>query len=131
MNCRYNLCWSRFLSLTPAVALLCTAIALPAGAAWTSADGTMEVQGYLDNTTHQRFGSNAGLSKMRNRGQLEFAKTFRGEGLFPEVSFHGIFRATYDAVYDLNDDTWGDSSGGPVNMRSDGGPAIGLPSMVP
>lgn len=131
MNNGHNPVGFRFTSIVAVVALLCSVVSLPARAAWTSADGTLEIQGYLDNTTHERFGSNAGISKMRNRGQLEVAKTYRGAGLFSEVSFHGIFRATYDAVYDLNDDTWGDSSGGPVNMRSNGGPAIGLPSMVP
>ena len=119
---------TRLISIVACV-VLCTG--LPVTYAWTSSDGSLEVHGFVDNTTHQRFGSNSGLSKMRNRGQLEFSKYFKPTGFFSELSMHGTIRATYDAVYDLNDKDWGKGSGGPVNFESLGGPAIGLPSMVP
>ncbi|MBT7951370.1 MAG: DUF1302 domain-containing protein, partial [Gammaproteobacteria bacterium] len=92
---------------------------------------SLEINGFADNTTHQRFGSRAGLSKMRNRGQLEFSKYFKPTGIFSELSIHSTVRASYDAVYDINDDDWGKGSGSAVNFQSLGGPAIGLPSSVP
>jgi len=107
------------------------AAGVPAVHAWTSKDGTAEVHGYVDNTTHERVGSRAGISKMRNRGQLEFSKDIGRAGIFSELSFHGILRASYDAAYDLNSDTWGDEAGGPVMLQSQGGPDLGLPYMVP
>jgi Protein of unknown function (DUF1302) len=99
--------------------------------AWTSKDGTLEAHGYVDNTTHERLGQRAGLSKMRNRGQLEFSKYFKPVGPFSEISLHGVLRASYDAVYDLNDDEYGDKSGGAVNLQSLGGAALGAPTSVP
>lgn len=122
------LCTARLISIVSCL-VLCSSI--PATYAWTSKDGSLDISGFVDNTTHQRFGSRAGLSKMRNRGQLEFSKYFKPTGIFSELSMHGTFRATYDAVYDLNDNGWGEGSGGAVNFQSQGGPAIGLPSMVP
>lgn len=109
--------------------VLCSSI--PATYAWTSKDGSLEVNGFVDNTTHQRVGKRAGLSKMRNRGQLELSKYFKPTGIFSELSLHGTIRMTYDAVYDLNSDDWGDGSGGAVNFESQGGAALGLPTMVP
>jgi hypothetical protein len=57
-----------------------TALACGGGAgrpalAWSSADGTLEVHGYVDSTTHERL-HGYGLSKQRFRGQLEFGKDF-------------------------------------------------------
>ncbi len=99
--------------------------------AWRSSDGSVEVNGFLDNTTHQRLGQRSGLSKMRNRGQLELSKFFKPTGMFSELSVHATLRGSYDAVYDLNDDTWGDKSGGSVNVQSLGGAALGAPTSVP
>src|SRR3990172_3139582 len=100
-------------------------------AVWTSADKTVEVQGFVDNSTYYRFGAQDGLSKMRNRGQLEFSKMFQTTGIFSELSLHGTLRGSYDAAYDLNDDEWGDQSGGSVLLESLGGPDIGLPTSLP
>jgi len=100
-------------------------------AVWTSEDRSVEIRGFVDNTTHQRIGSRAGLSKVRNRGQLELSKFFEPAGPFSELSIHGTLRATYDAAYDLNENTWGKDSGGPVSFQSEGGPDVGLPGMVP
>ena len=99
--------------------------------AWTSKDQTLELRGYVDNTTYYRTGTQDGISKMRNRAQLQFAKTFQPGSPLSELSLHGILRGSYDAAYDLNDSDWGDKSGGSVMLESLGGPDLGLPGMVP
>jgi uncharacterized protein DUF1302 len=86
--------------------------------AWNSKDGTLEVHGFLDSTTHARL--DYGISKQRMRGQVEWSKIFKPNGLFSEISMHGTLRATYDGAYDLNDDEYGDSSGSNVFGRSSG-----------
>jgi len=100
-------------------------------AGWTSKDQSLELQGYIDNTTHYRTGTQDGISKMRNRAQLQFSKTFEPGSPLSELSLHGIFRGSYDAAYDINDSEWGDRSGGSVMLESLGGPDLGLPGMVP
>ncbi|MFQ5660764.1 MAG: DUF1302 family protein [Gammaproteobacteria bacterium] len=120
---------------TPELILLATGVflcgSLSVSYAYTTKDGSFTLHGFVDNTTHQRIGARAGLSKMRNRGQLEFSKMFRPIGPFSEISISGTLRATYDAAYDLNDDEYGDQSGGSVSFESQGGPALGLPASVP
>ena len=86
--------------------------------AWNSKDGTLTIHGFLDNTYHHR--ADYGITKERVRGQIEWSKIFKPTGLFSELSFHGTLRATYDGVYDLNDDTFGKHSGGPVSTTSSG-----------
>ena len=86
--------------------------------AWNSKVGTLELHGFLDNTYHHR--DDYGITKERVRGQIEWSKIFKPTGLFSEISFHGTLRATYDGVYDLNDDTFGKRSGGPVATTSSG-----------
>ena len=88
--------------------------------AWNSRDGTWELHGFVDNTYHNR--DDYGITKERIRGQLEWSKIFKPTGLFSELSFHGTLRATYDGVYDLNDDEFGDRSGGAVFGSSSGIP---------
>ena len=94
------------------------AIAPLSVSAWNSRDGTLEIHGFLDNTYHHR--DSYGITKERVRGQIEWSKIFKPTGLFSEISFHGTLRATYDGVYDLNDDTFGKRSGGPVTTTSSG-----------
>ena len=94
------------------------AIAPLSVSAWNSKDGTLEIHGFLDNTYHHR--DSYGITKERVRGQVEWSKIFKPTGLFSEISFHGTLRATYDGVYDLNDDTFGKRSGGPVTTTSSG-----------
>ena len=55
-----------------------------------------QVDNYYENHTAMR--DRAGLSKFRNTFQSEMAKN-----LNDGWRFRGIFRATYDGVYDLND----------------------------
>ena len=88
--------------------------------AWNSKDGTLEIHGFLDNTYHNR--DDYGITKERIRGQIEWSKVFKPTGIFSELSFHGTLRATYDGVYDLNDDRFGDRSGGQAYGSSSGIP---------
>ena len=117
-----------------ATVLAATALMLSSGslfAVWTSADESVEVQGFIDNSTYTRGGTQDGISKMRTRSQIEIAKEFEGSDVVSEFSLHSIFRVSYDAAYDINDNTWGDKSGGFVMLQSLGGPADGLPASVP
>ncbi|MGH8596177.1 MAG: hypothetical protein ACREXT_05925, partial [Gammaproteobacteria bacterium] len=109
--------WGVGLSVGCAAGLVALPTPVPA---WNSADGSAVVHGYLDNSTYQR--NRSGLSKMRNRAVAEFTKDFGAAGPFSSIRLNGTFRATYDAVYDLNDDQWGDESGGPVTLENLGGP---------
>lgn len=84
--------------------------------AYTSEDGTAEVHGFVENATFRRQG--VGLSKSRNTVQIEGDKSFGDIGIFKNVTFHGEFRGTYDAVYDLNDDEFGDKAGGAINLQN-------------
>ena len=88
--------------------------------AWKSKDRSVTIHGFIDNTTHKRF--DYGLSKQRTRGQLELSKYFKPQGIFSEISLHGTLRATYDGVYDINDDDFGDKAGGGVTAESTGIP---------
>ncbi len=83
--------------------------------AWRSDDGSLQVQGYVDNATHVR--DSVGLSKHRYTGQMEFSKDFGGSY---ELQLNGTLRATYDAVYDLNDEEFGDKAGGPRSFPAPG-----------
>lgn len=95
-----------------------------AAAAYTSPDGTTEVHGFVENVTFNRRGR--GLSKVRNTAQIELDQRLRSGDFFSNLSFHGIFRATYDAVYDLNDNEFGQRAGSPIFLES-----VGLPGSVP
>lgn len=103
-----------------AVAFLLVALAPAPVQAWNSRDGTWTVHGFIDNTYHNRDGY--GITKQRVRGQVEWSKRFKPQGLFSELSFHGTLRAVYDGVYDMNDDDFGDRSGGAVFGSSSGRP---------
>ncbi len=118
---------TRFLSVVILAFLASTSTQV---GAWNSKDGSLEVHGFVDSTTHGRF--DYGLSKQRVRGQVEWSKIFKPNGVFSEISMHGTFRAVYDGVYDLNSDEYGDDSGGAVMGRSSGStvPVTNLPSLV-
>jgi hypothetical protein len=81
-----------------------------------------EVSGFIENDTHHRYTDDRGLSKLRNTVQLEYSKDLGSKGIFSEVSLNTTLRATYDGVYDLNDDEWGDKAGGPITLEQAGGP---------
>ena len=100
-------------------AITCALVITPLTvSAWNSKDGTLTIHGFLDNTYHHR--DDYGITKERVRGQVEWSKIFKPTGLFSEISFHGTLRATYDGVYDLNDDRFGKRAGGPVTTTSSG-----------
>ncbi|MEH6628402.1 MAG: DUF1302 family protein [Motiliproteus sp.] len=63
-----------------------------------------EWSGYVENATYTR--DSVGLSKFRNTVQGEFTKPVETNG-WSNVSINGVLRATYDGVYDLNDDEFG------------------------
>lgn len=63
-----------------------------------------EWAGFVENATYVRDG--VGLSKFRNTAQAEFSKNIESES-WENVQINGILRATYDGVYDLNDDEFG------------------------
>ena len=108
------------LTLLSGVITCALVITSPQVSAWNSKDGTLEIHGFLDNTYHNR--KDYGITKERVRGQIEWSKIFKPTGLFSEISFHGTLRATYDGVYDLNDNEYGDRSGGTVFGSSSGIP---------
>ncbi|HEY8857693.1 MAG TPA: DUF1302 family protein [Rugosibacter sp.] len=72
---------------------------------------------FYENATYFRgkdnTGNTVGLSKFRNTLQAEADKK-----LSDGWSFHGIFRGTYDGVYQLNKDEYGKNAGGAVSLES-------------
>lgn len=90
--------------------------------ATTSNDGTLETRGFVENATFYR--DDVGLSKARNALQYEFSKRLSTSDRFTDVSINGTFRGTYDAVYDLNDDQFGDKSGRSVSFPAPGNPTF-------
>lgn len=81
-----------------------------------------ETRGYLENSTHVR--ESVGLSRFRNRIQFEFNRDLGNRGIFSDVNINGTFRASYDGVYDLNDDEFGDDSGDSLRFPAPGNPAF-------
>lgn len=96
-------------------------------------DDTLEISGFVENATY--FRDEVGLSKFRNTLQLEGEKILGNIGAFSEVSINGTFRATYDGVYDLNSDEYGDGAGGSITLEGSGAPSAlhgqGLGSIDP
>lgn len=74
-----------------------------------------EWSGFAESVTHVRDG--VGLSKARVGYQLEGLKFIGDAGLFTNFSLNGTLRLTYDAVYDLNDEDYGDQAGGPIILE--------------
>ncbi|MDD2736842.1 MAG: hypothetical protein PHF56_23150 [Desulfuromonadaceae bacterium] len=62
-----------------------------------------KTSGYIENATF--FRDRLGLSKFRNTAQLELEKR-----IDTSLFINGVFRATYDGVYDLNDSKFGPNS---------------------
>lgn len=83
----------------------------------------METRGFVENSTHYR-DHGVGLTRFRNRFQFEFGKNMGSQGIFSDVSVHGTIRATYDGVYDLNDDEFGDKAGDSLSFPAPGNPAF-------
>lgn len=81
-------------------------------------DETLEISGFVENATYVR--NRRGLSKFRNTLQLEGTKLLGDLGAFSEVSMNGTFRATYDGVYDLNSDEFGNDAGRAITLEQVG-----------
>ncbi|MCP4596775.1 DUF1302 family protein [Neptuniibacter sp.] len=72
--------------------------------------GETEWSGFVENATYHR--ESKGISKSRNTAQLEFSRNLiSSDSGWDNVSVHGTLRATYDAVYDINDDEFGAGAG--------------------
>lgn len=87
-----------------------------------SAAESVETRGYVEHSSHVRDG--VGLTRFRNRVQFEFNMDAGDRGIFSNVSINGTIRATYDGVYDLNDDEFGDESGDSLMFPAPGNPAF-------
>ena len=91
-----------------------------------------ETKIYYENDTRMRgkdaTGNRVGLSKFRNTLKVEHKREL-GDGW----SFKGIFRGTYDGVYDLNDEEYGKNAGGPINVTELSGFNfnLGVPGSTP
>jgi len=79
-------------------------------------DDEWDLAGFVENATYYRDGP--GLSKVRNTGQFEFSKDFGRNFGLNNFRVTGTLRATYDAVYDLNDDEYGDKAGGSRSFQN-------------
>mgnify|MGYP001821694616 CR=1 FL=1 len=96
-------------------ATLVTGLAIPAASAQ---EGEWDIAGFVENATYYRDGQD--LSKVRNTGQFEFSKDFGKRFGLSNFRVSGTLRATYDAVYDINDDEWGDEAGGSRSFQNAG-----------
>ncbi|WP_432472412.1 DUF1302 family protein [Amphritea sp. HPY] len=88
--------------LAAGVAVGVTSMALGYSATATAAE--TEWSGFVENATYYR--DEVGISKFRNTAQGEFSKSVESDS-WSNVSINGTLRATYDGVYDLNDDEFG------------------------
>jgi hypothetical protein len=85
--------------------------------------------GYVESANYYR--DEVGWSKNRLAAQLEGKKVVGNAGIFKKVAFNVQFRVSYDAVYEINDDEFGDEAGGAI-MLENLGANIGLgPAFVP
>jgi Protein of unknown function (DUF1302) len=84
--------------------------------------------GYVDSATYYR--EEVGLSKARIAAQLEAHKPLGNVGIFKGVSLNAIFRVSYDGVYELNDDEYGDDAGGPIMLQNIGSGSGAMPPFV-
>jgi len=98
---------------TVLIALLLSASPFPVLA------GETDIAGFVENATFYR--DDRGLSKFRNTAQLEIAKDLEDAFNASTMSLNATFRATYDGVYDLNDDEWGKNAGGPIMLQNGDG----------
>ena len=88
-------------------------------------DTEWDTSGFVENATFSR--QDVGLSKMRTTAQFEFSKNTGKRGIFNNFTVSGTLRATYDAVYDLNDDEFGKNAGGSRSFENIGSTtAVGL-----
>ena len=77
-----------------------------------------DYSGFIENTSNYR--ESRGLTKLRNTAQLEFAKPLASQGRFTNISINGVVRGTYDAVYTVKDQVFGDRAGGAIGLQNSG-----------
>lgn len=75
----------------------------------------IEWNGFFEEAIYVR--DEVGLSKARTTGQFEGIKFLSDTGAFKNVSLNATFRLSYDAVYELNDDEFGDKAGGSIVLE--------------
>jgi hypothetical protein len=81
----------------------------------TSFAADTEWSGFFEEAVYVR--DEVGLSKARTTAQFEGFKFIDNVGMFSNVSINSTFRVTYDAVYELNDDEYGDDAGGSIILE--------------
>jgi len=108
--------WIKALLLGSASALAVGAVA-PAGAA-----DDLVLRNKVDEEI--RFRDERGLSKARTLGQSDIEKKFAAKGPFSSMKLNATLRVSYDAVYDLNSDEYGDNAGGPVFFNNNNGAVV-------
>jgi hypothetical protein len=72
--------------------------------------------GYVESATYYR--DQVGWSKARLAAQLEAQKEIGNVGILQKVAFNATFRVSYDAVYEINDDEFGDNAGGAILLEN-------------
>ncbi len=90
----------------------------------TSKGQGWDMSGFLENVTHNRSGY--GNSKIRNTLQVELNNNFGYVAGMSNFSVNAILRGSYDAVYDENEEEFGDKAGGSVFLRGRGAMAGAL-----
>ena len=97
--------------------LMAGAVSAPLAAA-IAQDSNWTADIFYENDTHYRgedyTGETVGLSKFRNTLQGEFE---RG-GLPGGWTFSSVLRGSWDGVYQLNDDQYGDKAGGAIDLQT-------------
>tara|TARA_Y100001973_G_C5209016_1_gene343892 strand:- start:21 stop:779 length:759 start_codon:yes stop_codon:yes gene_type:complete len=76
----------------------------------------VRVNAFIENATYLR--KDVGLSKFRNTLQIEAEKTYKSSGAFSNISLSGTFRLSYDGVYDLNDEDFGEKAGRAISLEN-------------
>ncbi|MBI2313836.1 MAG: DUF1302 domain-containing protein [Betaproteobacteria bacterium] len=88
---------------------------VPAWAAEPAAGSGWKVDTFIENDTHSR--RNGGLAKFRNTLQVEADRKLGSAGAFSNLAFHAKLRGTWDGVYQINDDRFGNQAGGPIVLE--------------
>ena len=116
--------------LSGKLGLITAAVTFAAGIQSTGALAEeVEWSGFAENATYHR--KDVGISKSRTGLQLEGLKFIGDVGPFRNVSINGVLRLSYDAVYELNDDEFGDKAGGSPTINSFGLANLPAPTAIP
>lgn len=115
--------------------ILLPAFTVLAACVWSSAafaqtpGGPVEIRGFVD--TQNFYRDDVGWTKNRVTAQLEFSNAFKPTGTFSGLSWNATLRASYDAVYELNDGQWGSGAGRSLSYSAPGNPALAAQLGVP